>query len=155
MKRKGNAMNHDWYEIFQHFWWLIFPLFWMVAMVAAHWSRHRRANRVLDLVKSYVDQGKEPPPELLKVLQGPFGGPPENWRGYRRRHCHGWVGAFIFAALAIWFASMAFGGIPGLTWSHHQMGLVLVALILAALALGKLVGALTNRRDDDDRVLPK
>ena len=148
-------MQHDWYEIFRHFWWLIFPLFWMVAAIISHWSRHRRANRVLDLVKSYVDQGKEPPPELLKVLQGPFGGSREEWRAMRYRNRNPWIGAFIFLALAAWFASMAFGDTLGLPWTHHQMGLVLVALIFVALALGKLAGAAAGHRDDDDRVLPK
>jgi hypothetical protein len=62
-------MDHDFYWLFSHFWWLIFPLFWMVAMMARLWSRHSRANRALDIVKSYADQGKDPPPELLKTLQ--------------------------------------------------------------------------------------
>jgi hypothetical protein len=150
-------MTHDWYDIFRHYWWLVFPLFWMVVMVMAQWSRHARANRVLDLVKSYVDQGKEPPAELLKVLQGPFGHGLDTDRNMRRyyRHRHGWVGVLIFIALATWFASMAFGDAFGLPWTHHQMGLVLVAFIFMALALGRLISMASRHRDDDDRALPK
>ena len=61
-------MDHDSYWLFSRFWWLIFPLFWMVTALAWGWSRHSRANRALDIIKSYADQGKEPPPELLKNL---------------------------------------------------------------------------------------
>ena len=69
-REKGYA--HGLYDStgFSRFWWLIFPLFWMVFALAWGWSRHARANRALDILKSYADQGKDPPPELLKSLQG-------------------------------------------------------------------------------------
>ena len=58
-------MDHDFYWLFSRFWWLIFPLFWMGVMVMAHWSRHNRANRALDIVKSYADQGKDNQPPVV------------------------------------------------------------------------------------------
>ena len=78
-------MDHDFYWGFPHFWWLIFPLFWMIFALAWGWSRHSRANRALDIIKTYADQGKEPPPELLKNLRCGTDG----YRGYspeRRLH---------------------------------------------------------------------
>ncbi|HVV28043.1 MAG TPA: hypothetical protein VHC40_08765 [Rhizomicrobium sp.] len=147
-------MTHDWYDILRHFWWLIFPLFWMVAAVARHWTYHLRANRVLDLVKSYADQGKEPPPELLKALQGPFRHDGSEWREHRHSHRHGWRGVFLFTALALAFAVMAWQADAGI--HDHATGLVFVAIIMAGLAAGNLVAALAQRRDGDaDRTPPQ
>ena len=56
-------MDNDAYHLVSHYWWLVFPLFWMVTRMTRLWSHHARANRALDIVKSYADQGKEPPPE--------------------------------------------------------------------------------------------
>src|SRR5258708_24416592 len=115
-------MDHDFYWGFSHFWWLIFPLFWMVAVMARLWSRHTRANRALDIIKSYADQGKEPPPELLKNLQGGtdgycgWGG---GWRHSTERRLHR---AFVFTALAIAFGGLTFWNYYAGTPSHpHRL----------------------------------
>ena len=75
------------------------------------WSRHARANRALDIIKSYADQGKDPPPELLKGLQG------EHGRRLRPRwlalfaRTHGCIAAFLFTALAIAFGFLTSGAL--------------------------------------------
>ena len=57
-------MQHsEFFQLFTAYWWLIFVLIWIVARLARVWSRHVQAQRTLDMIKSYVDQGKEPPPE--------------------------------------------------------------------------------------------
>lgn len=56
-------------ELFRDYWWLIFPIF---GMAMAFWGMvqdDRRARNVLNVIRSYTDQGKEPPPELLKLAQ--------------------------------------------------------------------------------------
>ena len=142
-------MHSDWYELWRHYWWLIFPLFWMIAAMAAQWSRHARANRALDIVKTYVDQGKEPPAELLAFLQCP--GRPDwegGWRdrGWRYGPHRYWRRTFLFAALAAVFAGMAFWPDGELHYGHHGMfGMVFVAAILGALALANLASALFDR----------
>jgi len=138
-------MDHDFYWGFSDFWWLIFPLFWMVAVMARLWSRHTRANRALDIIKSYADQGKEPPPELLKNLQGGtdgycgWGG---GWRYSTERRLHR---AFVFTALAIAFGVLTFWNYDdGSRWHHH--GLVIPMAIFAALAFSNFLSLLLMPR---------
>jgi hypothetical protein len=135
-------MDHDFYTLFSRFWWLIFPLFWMGAMVMAHWSRHARANRALDIVKSYADQGKDPPPELLKSLQGGMDGSC-GWRdGWRDDWRGGWRYSpqrllhrtFVFTALAIAFGILAFRNGDNFD-HHHGYGLLIPFVIFVALAI--------------------
>lgn len=56
-------------DLFRDFWWLIFPIFGMWMAVSGGKSTERSQQRVLDLIKSYTDQGKEPPPELLAMAR--------------------------------------------------------------------------------------
>jgi hypothetical protein len=95
-------MDHDSYWMFGHFWWLIFPLFWMIMALAWGWSRHNRANRALDILKTYADQGKEPPPELLKGLQSGMDGGcgPYGWRYSPQRLLQRGI---LFGAIAFGF----------------------------------------------------
>ena len=128
-------MDHDFFTLFSRFWWLIFPLFWMVAMVASVWSRHARANRTLDIIKTYADQGKDPPPDLVKGLQGGMDG---GWGCDRRSWRYTYEGrlhrTMMFAALAIVFAVLNFWH-GGFDWDgHHHGGFLVLLLVFAALA---------------------
>jgi hypothetical protein len=64
-------MDHDFYWLFSHFWWLLFPLFWAIGRMIRVYLDHQRAGQALEVVRTYANQGKEIPPELLKVLQQP------------------------------------------------------------------------------------
>jgi len=66
-------MTHFWYD----HWWLLIPLgaFTIplagIAMGAfATWQHYRSRNHVLEALKVYAQQGKDPPPELLQALGG-------------------------------------------------------------------------------------
>jgi hypothetical protein len=142
-------MDHDFYSGFSHYWWLIFPLFWMCTAMARLWSRHTRANRALDIIKSYADQGKEPPPELLKTLQhgqelwGGYDGCGRRWRTPEERLGR----AFLFAALACAFGFMAFWPQGDGNWHpHHVFGLVFVTAILVACAVSNLLSYVFQSR---------
>lgn len=130
-------MDHDSYWMFSHFWWLIFPFGWMIMALAWGWSRHSRANRALDILKTYADQGKDPPPELLKGLQGDWDGgcgSRDSWRySPQRRMQRG----FLFLALAIAFGVMTFHDDGG-QW-HHGGGLFIPMVIFAALAFSNFL----------------
>ena len=167
-------MQNDWFRLFTSFWWLIFPLSWMVMGMMAIWSRHMRANRLVDLIKHYADQGKEPPPELLATLQKSYERPGQGWQGrnygdagnwgmgvrsYGYRGPWGWVSVFLFAGLAAGFVFMAWNiqGDLGLAAIAHGGdmhvrnrvgGLIFVAFIMGGLAIGNLVAMLASRRDD-------
>src|ERR1043166_10131804 len=69
----------DSFRFFSHFWWLIFPLMSLLWGLISLWSSHQRTNRILDMIKTYVDQGKEPPADLLQLLQRP--GAARYWDG--------------------------------------------------------------------------
>ncbi|WP_395645760.1 hypothetical protein [Terricaulis sp.] len=54
-------------DFFAHYWWLMFPVFGMVMAIMGMFQSERQQRTMIDLIKSYTDQGKEPPPELLKL----------------------------------------------------------------------------------------
>lgn len=54
-------------EFFHGYWWLMFPVFGMFLVLMGVFQEDKRARSAMDLIKSYVDQGKEPPAELLKL----------------------------------------------------------------------------------------
>jgi len=148
-------MDHDYYWGFARFWWLIFPLFWMIVVLAWGWSRHARANRTLDIIKSYADQGKDPPPELMKNLRGDMDGGcgPYAWRYSPERRLHR---AFLFLALAIAFGVLMIWNYNDSGHWHHHFGLLVPTVIFAALAFSNFLSLLFlprgwPPRDRDER----
>jgi hypothetical protein len=151
-------MDHDFYTLVSRFWWVIFPLFWMIFALGWGWSRHTRANRALDILKSYADQGKDPPPELMKNLQqgggwdGDCGPGPYGWRYSPARLMQR---GFLFTALAVAFFALTFWNPDGDNHWHHGHGLLIPMMIFAALAISNFLSLLfTTRRwppDDKDR----
>jgi hypothetical protein len=136
-------MDHDFTSGFSHFWWLIFPLFWMIFALAWGWSRHTRANRALDIIKSYADQGKDPPPELVRNLQGDMVGDggcgPYGWRYSPERRLHR---AFVFLALAIAFGVLMFWNYDDNGHWHRHFGFLIPTVIFAALAFSNFLSLL-------------
>ena len=132
-------MEHDFYWLFNRFWWLIFPLFWMAYALVRLSLRHGRANRTLDILKSYAEHGKEPPPELLETLQGRHDDDRHGHAGPER----GWRRFFFFGALAVAFTVVAF--VPNEMSDGHEFAFVFVAIIMVGLALGGLVSALMKQ----------
>jgi hypothetical protein len=103
-------MHHsEWYNFATSYWWLIFPLGWGLSTILKIWANHRRAQATLDLIKSFVDQGKEPPDALLEhiLLQ-------TNAPRWTYQPLHFWLGALLLGAGAIGFAA--------LTWLRAQQG---------------------------------
>jgi hypothetical protein len=54
-------------QLFASYWWLMFPIFGMVMAVMGMFQSEQRTRKAMDLIKSYVDQGKEPPADLMKL----------------------------------------------------------------------------------------
>lgn len=135
-------MQHDFFTLFTRFWWIIFPIFWMAYAMVRLSLRHSRANRSLDVLKSYAEHGKEPPPEVLAVLKDRHDVDDRRYRGPE----HGWNRFFLFAGLTVAFAVVAF--VPNDMTDGHEFVFVFVAIIMAGLALGGLVTALMKPRPD-------
>ena len=73
-------------------WWLLIPLGAFTIPLAgmalgafAIWQDHRSRDKVLDALRVYAEQGREPPPELLRALanggSGGDDGSDWKWRG--------------------------------------------------------------------------
>lgn len=127
-------------ELFRGYWWLMFPIFGMVMAFVGMFQTEDRSRQVMKLIKSYLDQGKEPPPELLKMAQDrsdyemDFGVPTQRSGGL-------WS-FFVFLAL-----SAGFG--VGYWWireESYSFAFLIVAVTMGVLAVGSLIIALTQRR---------
>jgi hypothetical protein len=129
MENKSEA-----FVLFNSYWWLILVLFWMGFAIAKHWLAHRRANHGLEILKSYVDQGKEPPPELLQYLRAP---PRRD-----RSPANGYFLAILFAGLASAFAFIA--------QVEQEPHIYFVVIIMGALSIGSLVQGLMQRQNPRD-----
>jgi hypothetical protein len=119
-------------ETFRDFWWLMFPIFGMCLAVWGMIHTDRHSDNVLRLIKSYTDQGKEPPPELIRLatqdanytvtVQPPRQQNPRAWTaivfvGVAAGFGTGWYMvrnddiAFAFAIVAVTMAVMAVGAL--------------------------------------------
>ena len=97
-------------QLFFSFWWLIFPLFGMAMGFFGMINHFQNRRETLKMIKSYVDQGKEPPESLIKAMNSE----PDSNPHYRRRgRGNPFVIFIVFASLAAAFAYVGFyQGIP-------------------------------------------
>jgi hypothetical protein len=122
-------------DLFRDYWWLIFPIFGMYMAVRGMSHSERNTRNVIDLIKTYTDQGKEPPAELLQLaargLQDDDNAP-ETPQSRRR----GWIWTFfLFAGLAAGFATGYAFASPAEDWAWLFLA---VAVAMAVMALGAL-----------------
>lgn len=142
---------------FYSFWWLIFPIGFALFGAWDRWLAYKRSKDRLDLLRAYTNQGKDPPPELLRVLReeedlddGP-GSAYEPYDRYGRRAARhywrmrrwsnpywAWRGAIVTGAVAVgfWLAS-EYAYVPGLDWPFR-----LVAIIMTCVAVGQAISAI-------------
>lgn len=55
-------------ELFREFFWLIFPVMGMAIAIIAIWLSFHHRNKALDVLKTYAQQGQEPPPAVMNAL---------------------------------------------------------------------------------------
>ena len=143
-------------DLFRSYWWLLFPLGFFIASAFDQWMRYRRHRDTLDLIKSYTDQGKEPPPALLERVAGKLKADEDEanedgWsdREERRRYRHmrrresRWYQVVLFGVMAAGF------GIASVTrvYPDASGAFLIVTFVMGALCLANLVTILTSRRD--------
>ena len=126
-------------DLFRDFWWLIFPVFGLVMAMWGMASSERRSRRVMDLIKSYVDQGKEPPAELLRLASedADYGGRTQQGR----QHSNAWT--------FITFAAMAAGFTTGWWFVRGEdfaFPFLIVAVVMGVLAVGALFMLVLGRK---------
>lgn len=132
-------------ELFSNFWWVLFPL---VGFAFGGWGmflRYRRQKAVLDLIRSYVENGREPPASLLaqiESLDNAEGGWVGNPRPGSRTPTNYWSLVGLFGVMAAGFAIAAFMGVDG-----GSGAFVIVALTMAAVGVWALICAMMQKRD--------
>lgn len=119
-------------ELFIRFWWLIFPIFGMLIYMWDLAATNRRAGRAMDLIKTYVEQGKEPPAELLDIAAG---GDElrDGFEGSRRNRASSSAWSLVtFTAIAVGFgAATQFA-----PTENARTAFTIVALVMGVLAIG-------------------
>jgi hypothetical protein len=139
-------------ELFQligNYWWLAFPLAWGLGALWQSWLRHVRARQGLQVIQSYLDQGKEPPPDLLKLINGRDRAPRSS--AERARQCL--IAGFFMSVLAVAFAvhlvARAQAGDRGAIGSALFVEVLLAGFALALFLSAALLRKSEARRDRD------
>lgn len=138
-------------ELWRDYWWMIFPIAGLGFGFLGMLGDQRRQERALDILRTYAEQGKEPPPELLRALSraggedtgGALGlnwaASPDEARDHAARTL--WGRFFLFAALAAGFAVGA-----GVQWSENSnapTAFLIVTVVMSIMAVGSLVLAIS------------
>lgn len=128
------------FQFFAAYWWLMFPVFGMLMALMGMFQSERRTNQTMDLIKSYVDQGKEPPPELLKLAASEAG----DYDGGGAPRSPGETRAWsfiVFAALTAGFGT-GYYFVQAEDWAF---AFLIAAVTMGVMALGALVLLITRK----------
>ncbi len=127
-------------DLFRDYWWLIFPIFGMAMAIYGMAQDEQRTRARLDLIKSYVDQGKEPPAELLKFASQDEDGTPTMTSPSKRNS-----GAWTFVTFAALAAGFGFGWYM-IRGEDFSFAFAIVAVTMTVMAVGSLLILLFSRR---------
>lgn len=131
MRELHEHQMHIWY-----FWWLIFPIMGVGISIFKSWLRYRRHKDLMDLLRAYASQGRDPPQDLLARLADPtLTEPDRSLRGVRMM----WIPAVILLALASAFAALSF-------MAGGEGDFMIPVVLLGALGLAFLGIAVVSRR---------
>lgn len=122
-------------DLFRQFWWLIFPIFGMTMGLIGMFQTEKRAQSAIDLIKTYADQGKDPPPELLQLAVR------ENEGTSEGKNSQAWT-FVVFAALAAGFAV----GYAMVQHESYAFAFLIVTVVMAVLAVGSLAILIFGRK---------
>jgi len=124
-------------EFLRDFWWLMFPVFGMLIAVLDMFQSDARTARTIDLIESYIDQGKEPPADLLKLAMQDSESSNRTSSGDNRA----WS-CIIFAALSAGLGA-GFYSVRGEDWAF---ALLIGAVSTGVMAVGALLLLIVNRK---------
>ena len=122
-------------DLFNSYWWLIFPLFGMGMGLVGMLGHFRQRSETLKLIKTYADQGKEPPAALLDILRSDE----DRAMSYRYSR-HGRYGRFgCWRKVVVWGALAA-----GFTYAGHYTNMGEANGIFSALGIAFTVAAIAS-----------
>ncbi len=128
-------------NLFYSFWWLIFPVGWMILRAFNMFGHYNHRNEVLKLLKTYADQGKEPPATLLETLKHDDTrdmDDRDHWRDrrWRYRGYRGRFGSFVvFAALAAGFGYAGYNGLEPSVFNALALAFAVAAGLMFILGI--------------------
>lgn len=134
--------NSELYRFAFAFWWLIFPIGWGLAGLVRVFIRHREAQTALQVLKSYTDQNREVPPEVMQLLKAPARlprAPLDRSRGML-------IAGLIFSALGVAFLVLRLARI-GSGDPDAQTGLLFVTVLMAGFAIAMFIASYVFARD--------
>ena len=139
--------NHsDFYLFAANYWWLIFPVGWGVFGLLGSWIKHREAQQALEVLKSYAEQGKDAPPELIQILKGT----PSDVRNATPAPVS-LSRAALLVGLALAALSIAFVVLRSTRITDNnpdaQGGLLFVVVLMGGLAVASFIAAFLFSRD--------
>lgn len=137
------------YDLFASFWWVLFPLAAFAFAGLGMFLRYKRQKAILDVIRSYVENGREPPASLLAQIETLD----SDWlelsidldctgQGRGRTPTNYWSLVGLFAMMAGGFGIAALMGIDG-----GSGAFVIVAMTMGAVAVWALICALTLKRN--------
>lgn len=136
---------HDHSELYQfitRYWWLIFPIGWGLAGLVRALFRHHEAQAALQVLKSYADQNREAPPEVMQLLRPPPRPPREPMDRSRGML----IAGLIFSALSVAFLVLRMTRIANGN-SDTQAGLLFVTVLMAGFAIAMFIASYVFARD--------
>jgi hypothetical protein len=119
-------------------WWLIFPVLGMGFGFFGMWLKHKRRTAMLDLIKVYIVQGREPPPELLNGIK--------SCEDARMQGAGAWRRAITFGSLAAGFGALYLVMVPDIMSPGHAHPFLAAFIIMSALTMGELLKVLIQRK---------
>lgn len=124
-------------QLFASFWWLMFPIGGMMMGVIAMITHYNHRNEMLKILKSYVDQGKDPPASLLEAMRSDE----DRAYGWRVRYRYGrYYGPWnVWRKVIIWSALAA-----GFTYAGHYTELGEANGVFTALGVAFGVAAIAS-----------
>lgn len=134
-------------DLFRSYWWLLFPLGWFVFGGLQSVIDYFRHKDTLKIIKTYADQGQQPPEALMKALEQPDY---EDRRSrpyrYRSQGERGNVfSVVLFGVMAAGFGYASFTDMYG-----AGDAFLIVAFVMGALALASLASAVLAARNPRD-----
>lgn len=126
-------------SFFAAYWWLMFPIFGMLMALVGMFQDDRRSAKTMELIKSYVDQGKEPPPELLKLATKDADS--AAWRDTEGGQSRGWTFVVFLAVCAGLGTGYYFNRAEDWAWAF-----LIGAVVTGVMAVGALFILLFGRK---------
>lgn len=113
----------------------------LVPCVIWMWLKHKRHNSTVELIKTYIEQGKDPPLQLLDGLKNGN----DSWAQGSPRV---WRHVTAFGSLSAGFGVAYLAMVPEVMSARSAHPFLVMAIIMGALTLGALVNVLIQRKYD-------